>query len=133
MAYKNKADQNAAASRWYQRNKKQQIAASAASRAKNYTLYRKIKASSKCLECGEDDVDCLTFHHRNPADKRFSLGAISSAGVGRISLLAEFNKCDCLCANCHMKLEAAIRRSKKLGKDMTVYAELPLFDAQPGE
>lgn len=53
-----------------------------------------------CERCGFGDFRALTFHHRDPDEKSFSVGY----GVRRFShekLLEEIAKCDVLCANCH--------------------------------
>jgi len=55
----------------------------------------------KCIKCGYNTcVGSLDFHHRNPADKKFS---ISSHGLHRdwVQLAEEALKCDLLCKNCH--------------------------------
>lgn len=55
-----------------------------------------------CIRCGEKDVACLDFHHRNgKEDKLGHIGVIRKFGRDRI--LAEIAKCDVLCANCHRK------------------------------
>ena len=60
----------------------------------------KIKGG-KCQKCGYDKcIDALHFHHRNPEEKSFGL---SQNGIYHNwkDYLAEIEKCDLLCANCH--------------------------------
>jgi hypothetical protein len=65
-------------------------------------------AGGRCTVCGYDHhVGVLQFHHRDPAQKRFSL---SEAGLARSLERAreEARKCVLLCANCHTELEAGL-------------------------
>lgn len=53
-----------------------------------------------CRDCGETDIDLLTFHHRDPALKERT---ISDGGNfdSLDDLYAEIAKCDVLCKECH--------------------------------
>ena len=55
--------------------------------------------NTKCEKCGEDRTYVLDFHHRNPDEKEFTLGAKKINREER--LLKEIQKCVVLCANCH--------------------------------
>jgi len=56
-------------------------------------------AAGRCIDCGyARSLQALDFHHRNPAEKEFS---ISGFGGAWVKLTAEAQKCDLLCANCH--------------------------------
>lgn len=59
-----------------------------------------------CMDCGEADPVVLEFDHRNPKDKKFTIG--TSKGVKRPieDFIAELDKCDTVCANCHRKRTA---------------------------
>jgi hypothetical protein len=61
------------------------------------------KKSLKCIRCGEDHPATLTFHHRDSAEKDFEIGNSINLGVSLKRLVAEIEKCDVLCANCHAK------------------------------
>lgn len=55
-------------------------------------------------KCGESDSVTMQFHHRDPNTKVFEIG--SGRRMGNISaqmLQTEIEKCDVLCANCHLK------------------------------
>lgn len=66
-----------------------------------------------CKACGYSKcLRALTFHHRDPATKSFCLTAREIAGFSWKSILAEAEKCDLLCYNCHMEIEDSIRGSK---------------------
>jgi len=69
-------------------------------------LYLEYKGA-KCIKCEYNKCDAsLTFHHRNPDEKEFSIGKLSerlnSLQDIRIKILEELDKCDILCANCHV-------------------------------
>lgn len=55
----------------------------------------------KCSICKITDYDVLTFHHRNPNEKSFNL--CQSWQKKWKTLQDELEKCDLMCANCHMK------------------------------
>lgn len=58
--------------------------------------------SQGCIRCGEKHPACLDFHHRNgKLNKLGNIGQIRRYSFPRI--LAEIEKCDVLCANCHRK------------------------------
>ncbi len=64
------------------------------------------EAGGRCARCGYDRYPgALQFHHRDAAEKVFSL---SNGGVARSldSLREEARKCILLCANCHAGVEA---------------------------
>lgn len=56
----------------------------------------------KCLSCGfNSSFAALVFHHRDPKEKDFT---ISGKCYNWDRLKTELDKCDCLCANCHIAL-----------------------------
>jgi hypothetical protein len=75
-----------------------------AGRIKNYQ--RKVRQHVKdlrtegfCVDCGEEDERVLQFHHRDPSDRKADILSISSFP----RLMRELEKCDLVCANCHIK------------------------------
>jgi hypothetical protein len=66
----------------------------------------------RCVRCGIEDPDVLEFHHKDPSQKLAHLGAASTRSWGVERVRAEVAKCDVLCANCHRKLEANLRRAR---------------------
>lgn len=67
----------------------------------------------KCELCGYDKCErALTFHHRNPEEKSFSI----SGGHCRSwkSFCAEVDKCDLLCMNCHMEVHEQLDKEEHL-------------------
>lgn len=55
----------------------------------------------KCIRCGySKSIWALQFHHRDPTTKEYALGADGCTRSWERDL-AEANKCDLICANCH--------------------------------
>ena len=55
-----------------------------------------------CCKCGyKKCLSALTFHHRNPKEKEFELGAVKDWKWEKIK--KELKKCDLVCFNCHME------------------------------
>ncbi len=59
-----------------------------------------------CAKCGETDPVVLEFDHINPSEKSFGIARAISDGLAWQKILAEINKCQVLCANCHKKKTA---------------------------
>jgi len=72
---------------------------------KHVKAFQEFKSFFQCLRCGEDDIYCLDFHHKDPSQKKF---AISTRGARALTaeVLEEIAKCVVLCKNCHAKLHA---------------------------
>jgi hypothetical protein len=68
-------------------------------------------ATHPCTDCGERDPIVLEFDHLS--DKLFNIGAVLTYR-NWASILAEIEKCEVVCANCHR------RRTKKRQKAMRV-------------
>ena len=68
-------------------------------------------ATHPCADCGERDPIVLEFDHLG--DKLFNIGAVLTYR-NWASILAEIEKCEVVCANCHR------RRTKKRQKAMRV-------------
>jgi hypothetical protein len=61
-----------------------------------------IKLLTGCKHCGYDKHPrALDFHHRERDEKNFGISTATRIAAGLETLLAEINKCDILCANCH--------------------------------
>ncbi len=62
----------------------------------------------KCVKCGYSKcVEALEFHHRDPSTKDMAIARIPSLNA---KAMAELDKCDLLCANCHREIHAEIDR-----------------------
>ena len=81
---------------------------------------RKVKLvellGGRCSTCGYDKcVAALEFHHRDPIKKSFELSKVNLLRRWDV-VLAEAEKCDLLCANCHRELEDSLLKGNFLGK-----------------
>lgn len=54
-----------------------------------------------CSRCGEKDPVCLAFHHRDPSMKVAEVSKLRQLSLPLV--IAEIEKCDVLCFNCHAK------------------------------
>jgi hypothetical protein len=69
---------------------------------KNFLIEKK---GGSCQVCGYNKcIRALTFHHRNPDEKLYTLDMSSLCHRSWKSILKEAEKCDLLCMNCHMEL-----------------------------
>jgi hypothetical protein len=108
LAYRDREKQQAAARRHYERNREVMIA-----RAREHTKRKRAEmrawvheylAANPCVDCGEPDPLVLEFDHRHPASKQGNIAdIINRAGWGMKRLLAEIEKCDVRCCNCHRR------------------------------
>lgn len=60
--------------------------------------------SHPCVDCGEDDIIVLDFDHVRGTKKYNIADKISTMSLP--SLMAEIDKCDVRCANCHRRVTA---------------------------
>ena len=81
---------------------------------KNWTDLRRRKKEwldsqkTPCIKCGESDIECLDFHHRDHMEKDATVSiAVAHWSIKRLK--TEIAKCDILCSNCHRRLHAAER------------------------
>ena len=63
---------------------------------------RDYKFEHNCKNCGEENTNCLIFHHRDPMEKEYNIPQLYKYGIK--SIQREIDKCDLLCHNCHSKL-----------------------------
>lgn len=76
-----------------------------------------LKSIKGCHVCGEKHPGCLDFHHLG--DKKFAVSAAFTAGLSREKLLAEFERCEVTCSNCHRKHHWDERRKVHDARDVT--------------
>ena len=63
-----------------------------------------------CVDCGETDPVVLEFDHLR--DKEFNIGS-KLANYSWSAILAEIEKCEVVCGNCHKRRTAGRRRSNR--------------------
>jgi hypothetical protein len=64
-------------------------------------------AEHPCVDCGERDIRCLEFDHRDRSTKSANIAFLLRAAVSWEVISAEIEKCDVRCANCHRRRTAA--------------------------
>lgn len=67
-----------------------------------------VKRANPCLVCGENEVCCLDFHHKNDKEKLASIANLVRLRWSFSRVLRELKKCVILCSNCHRKLHAGV-------------------------
>lgn len=72
----------------------------------NAALLLEYKRSCSCVKCGETEPVCLDFHHVDPTQKDFGIGA--AMGRNWTKILEEIEKCIVVCSNCHRKIHAGL-------------------------
>jgi hypothetical protein len=78
---------------------------------KTFRLRKKQKSidylGGKCKICGYNKCNAaLQFHHKNPAEKDFTISMATSWGFEKIK--SELDKCVLLCANCHAEVHQGV-------------------------
>jgi len=58
-----------------------------------------VRRNSKCVDCGISNPIVLQFHHRDGKEK-YVINMHCRNGINRLK--KELEKCDVLCANCHL-------------------------------
>jgi hypothetical protein len=62
-------------------------------------------AGGKCIICGYNKcLRALTFHHRDPNNKKFQLSSADIKSKKWEEVIEEFKKCDLLCVRCHAEI-----------------------------
>ncbi len=107
MPYKNSDELNAYNRDYYQRNRNSLLEKQreknrrfAENRRKWLIEYKK---TLSCVRCGENHPATFNFHHKITSEKSFEIGNAICLGVSLKRLMAEIEKCEVLCANCHAK------------------------------
>ena len=104
MPYKDPQKAKAAKRASYLRNKDKVVARSTERKRKIRAWLNDIKSKMKCARCPESHIATLDFHHRDPTQKDANVSKILADTFSKKKILAEIDKCDVLCANCHRKL-----------------------------
>jgi hypothetical protein len=70
--------------------------------SKRSKWFWELKCTLQCKKCNEKHPACLDFHHRDFSVKENNVSQLVYR-VSKEKVLAEIEKCDILCANCHRK------------------------------
>ena len=96
-------------------------------------LYRKalqrkielIKLNGGACKCGYNKcIRALEFHHKDPKVKLFGLSLNNLWSKSWEEILAESQKCELLCSNCHRELEYAISLKNLAWYNLLIKEEL---------
>ncbi len=63
-----------------------------------------------CIDCGEADIRCLDFDHRDPSQKVMNVTMLISIHATWARVAAEIEKCDVRCASCHRKRTSMVAK-----------------------
>jgi len=98
---------------WYQRNRERRLEKRRQHSEELKQWLNRYKSKLRCIECGENHpacVDCgishpavLQFHHRNRAEKSFTIADVVRRATSIKQITNEIKKCDVVCVNCHAK------------------------------
>ena len=97
---------------WYRRNKAVHIGRVGQRRKRMRERFQELKRTLSCNRCVENHPACLQFHHRDSSRKEFTISTIRGGDVSAERVLAEMEKCEVVCANCHLKIHWDIRLHK---------------------
>ena len=86
----------------------QGMRAAAKMKSKRKRWYYELLLQSECKDCGEKRPETLHFDHIDPSTKSFSISNGIHDNAAWSKILAEIDKCEVRCANCH-----AIRTAKQ--------------------
>lgn len=100
MSYKDRNKQLSYQAAHYQSNKSIYRDRLRQRRQDNQDFVDDLKLYGRC-SCGESDVCCLEYHHRDSNQKDFSVSHGVKQGYSREKIINEITKCDLLCSNCH--------------------------------
>lgn len=98
--------------KWYKENSVRQINAVMSRKASTREWLDALKDTFKCNRCPEADFNCLDFHHTDPDEKDRTVATTIAWGWSKKRILGEIEKCEVLCANCHRKLHAELRKQE---------------------
>jgi hypothetical protein len=88
------------------------------SRALTYTLREQVWqyiAGRACVDCSEADPVVLDFDHVDPTEKRQTIYRLVHQAYSWNAILAEIEKCEIRCANCHRRRTAVAVRMAEAG------------------
>ena len=72
------------------------------------TWFKELTKNDKCTICKETERLCLDYHHIFPEDKRQEMSSLVNEMFSKEIILKEYNKCICLCSNCHRKVHGKL-------------------------
>src|SRR6266851_6679087 len=88
---------------WYQQHKEEVIARRKKRQLEIHNWFRQYKSTLYCMDCGVSHPAVLQFHHRDRAEKSFTISKVVSRATSVKQITREMKKCEVLCVNCHSK------------------------------
>lgn len=114
VPFKNPEDRKRYARQHYLANQDVYKTRAAASNPRQKALIRECIVNAKdkpCADCGiKYPYYVMQFDHRGDDDKVYTISQFNRKGFSLKRLMAEIEKCDVVCANCHA--ERTFRRSQ---------------------
>lgn len=86
---------------YYLKNKEKRLAQYGAYKKELRAWFQTYKSTLSCSRCGFNHPAALHFHHREPDSKEGTIAEMVGQGWSKARVIAEIDKCDILCANCH--------------------------------
>lgn len=99
--------------RWYKRNRGDRVEQVRQRKRGIREWMRELKETLSCERCGlsgQDNAWALEFHHREPETKVALVSSLVAAGASKNKIMAEVEKCEVVCSNCHRKEHYAEHR-----------------------
>ena len=103
MPYKDKEKAAEYQKGWYQQHKGEVIAKRKKRQLEIRHWFMRYKSTLYCMDCGMSHPAILQFHHRNRAEKSFTIADVVRRAASIKQITNEMKKCDVLCVNCHAK------------------------------
>ena len=120
---KTKAEKQKGYARAYYERNKEAVKATSKLNAKTYkNKWKSFKATLSCVQCGQNHVATLDFHHVDSTTKEVSVNRLIKNRAYK-KAMEEVEKCIVLCANCHRihhhdeYLAAKNKKKKKKGAE----------------
>lgn len=86
---------------WHLKNRERRLQEQKERQQAYYQWFRDYKSTLKCCRCGFSHPAALDFHHRDQSQKETEINRMVANKMSKEKVLAEAEKCDVLCANCH--------------------------------
>jgi hypothetical protein len=118
---KTKAERQKGYAKTYYEKNKETVKATSKKNAKTYKdKWRSFKATLSCVQCGQNHVATLDFHHVDSSTKEGSVNQLAKNRAYKRAM-EEVEKCIVLCANCHRihhyEERLAAKNKKKKGTE----------------
>lgn len=108
MSYKDPEKQKKAQHESYLRNKDKVVSDHMVRRRKLKIWFRDLTKNNNCCFCGEKERICLDYHHIDPSRKIDEVSKMLRKVMSKENIIKEYEKCICLCSNCHRKVHAGL-------------------------